>query len=119
MSEGRAVSGAALIWCPFEDAESAQGVAAQLVEERLVACANILPQMVSVFRWEGAVTQGREAGVLFKTSAERLSDAVQRLAQLHPYDTPAIAGWRVDDAPAGVMEWLEQCVGRDSGHDRG
>lgn len=98
--------GAAFIWCPFGDSESARHVASVLVEERLVACANILPGMTSVFRWEGRVTSADEIGVLFKTRADRIDQAVERLAGLHPYDTPAIAGWRAETAPEAVLEWL-------------
>lgn len=105
------VAGAAFIWCPFGDAESARHVAGVLVEERLVACANILPGVISVFRWEGRVANEEEVGVLFKTCANRLDAAVARIAELHPYDTPAIAGWRAESAPAAVLDWLSGTVG--------
>ena len=101
---------AALIWCPFEDAESAHAVAAQLVEEEWVACANILPQMTSVFRWQGNVSSAQEAGALFKTRSGLLSGAIERLAELHPYDTPAIAGWQADAAPPATLVWLADCL---------
>lgn len=106
-------SGAALIWCPFGDAQSAQDVAAILVEEGLVACANIVPAITSVFRWQGKVTQESEAGVLFKTTDKLLQAAVERLAELHPYETPAVSGWHVDHAPPAVLDWLAQQTGTE------
>lgn len=97
---------AALIWSPFGDAESAGQVAAILVEEEWAACANIIPAITSVFRWQGEVMQETEVGVLFKTRTDLLEGAVARLEQLHPYEAPAILAWRADAAPAATLEWL-------------
>ena len=102
---------AALIWCPFGDAESAQEIAAILVDERLVACANILPTITSVFHWQGSVQDAHEAGALFKTTDTLLESAIDRLTMLHPYDTPAIVGWHADHAAPVTLEWLTQQAG--------
>lgn len=97
---------AALVWCPFPDAESACAAADTLLEERLIACANLIPGMQSLFRWRGERSEGQECGVLCKTTAARREPAMERLAALHPYDTPAIAAWttRVDGP---TLAWLE------------
>ena len=99
--------GAALIWSPFGSAEEARSVAETLLQEDLIACANILPQIVSVFRYEGRVQSGSEVGVLFKTHPALLDSATSRLAELHPYDTPAVCGWLADAAPPQTRDWLE------------
>lgn len=99
-------SEAALIWTPFGSVEEAREVAGTLLRENLVACANIMPEMLSVFRYEGQVQSASEVGVLFKTHGQLLDAATQRLAQLHPYDTPAICGWSADSAPQATREWL-------------
>lgn len=97
---------AALIWCPFPDRESARTIAGQLLDERLIACANIIGAIESLFVWQGARDSAAETGVLFKTTAARLDAAVERLGKLHPYDTPAILGWRVDAALPETIAWL-------------
>jgi periplasmic divalent cation tolerance protein len=102
---------AALIWCPFGDVESAESAAGQLLEERLIACANILPAVRSLYRWNGERGKGSEVAVLFKTRADLLDAAVARLEALHPYDAPAISGWRVDAAGAATLGWLEADCG--------
>lgn len=102
---------AALIWCPFADMASAEAVAATLLEERLIACANILPAVRSLYRWKGERGEGAEVAVLFKTRADLLDAAVARLESLHPYDAPAIAGWRCDAAGAATLGWLEADCG--------
>jgi periplasmic divalent cation tolerance protein len=97
---------AALVWCPFPDAESARAAAAVLLDESLIACTNILGPMESQFMWQGAPATSSEIAVLFKTVEDCLPLVVERLGQLHPYDTPAILGWRCDTAHSATLAWL-------------
>lgn len=98
--------GAALIWCPFPDEAAAARAAAVLLDEGLVACANLVPAIRSLFVWSGERGEAREAGALFKTRAGLLDRAVERLCALHPYETPAVVGWRCDAAGAATLAWL-------------
>ena len=102
---------AALAWCPFPDREGARKLAGILLEERLIACANILPRIESVFEWEGEVSGCQEVAVLFKTTAELLEPLVVRLGECHPYDTPAIVAWSCDTAHALTLDWLQETLG--------
>ena len=104
------MSGAALIWSPFADQASAEAAAACLLDEGLIACANILPAMRSLYIWQGERGEGSECGVLFKTDAALLDAAIARLALIHPYDTPAIAGWRCDVAAPATLAWLGSLI---------
>jgi len=104
----------ALIWSTFGDMHSAEAVADTLLEERLIACANILPAVRSLYRWNGERGEGSEVAVLFKTRADLLEKATARLEALHPYDAPAISGWRCDAAGAATLGWLNaDCHPRD------
>lgn len=105
----RAPAGPAVIWCPFPDAAQAETVCVQLLDEGLVACANILGPMRSLFTWQGERAEAEETGVLFKTDAALLDAAVARLGALHPYDTPAILALRCEGHPATVA-WLAELV---------
>ena len=96
----------ALIWCPFPDEDSAAAAATQLLDERLIACANILGTVRALYEWNGERGDAREVGVLFKTDASLLDAAATRIAELHPYDTPAVLGWRCDAAAPATAEWL-------------
>lgn len=104
------MSGAALVWCPFPDVESARATADALLDDSLIACANILGSIESRFVWEGARATGSEFGVLFKTTSARLEDVIERLGELHPYDTPAIMGWLVDETHPATLGWLNGTV---------
>ena len=97
---------AALIWCPFPDEPAARAAAGALLDERLIACVNLVPGLEALFAWSGERGEGRETGALFKTTAARLGAAMDRLRALHPYDTPAITGWTVR-AEAGTLAWLQ------------
>jgi periplasmic divalent cation tolerance protein len=100
----------ALIWCPFPDESSAAAVAARLLDETLIACANLLGAMRSLYEWNGERGDAREIGVLFKTDAALLDRAVARIAELHPYDAPAVLGWRCDAAAEATALWLGELV---------
>ena len=101
----------AMVWCPFPDVVAARGAAATLLDEGLVACVNILPGMETHYAWNGAREQGAEAGALFKTNVVLLEKVVARLAALHPYEEPAVLGWRCDAAAPETAVWLGGLVG--------
>ncbi|MEW9854850.1 divalent-cation tolerance protein CutA [Novosphingobium sp. M1R2S20] len=98
----------ALVWCPFPDPDAALAVIDALLQEGLIACGNVLPGMRSRFIWNGEVSSANEAGVLLKTNADCLSRVVARVAELHPYEEPAVLGWLADAAAPGTLEWLAQ-----------
>lgn len=98
--------GPALAWCPFPDFESAETCVTILLEEGLVACANLLPGMRSHYVWQGTKEVTEEVGVLLKTNSTQLESLVSRLEQVHPYDEPAILGWHCDRAAPATAQWL-------------
>lgn len=100
----------ALIWCPFPGEEAARAVSGALLDERLIACANLLPRMHSLFSWQGVRDESEEVGALLKTTAKRLEPAMARLRTLHPYEAPIIMGWTVQP-DAGTLGWLQEETG--------
>ena len=85
---------------------NAARAARTLLDERLIACANVIPAMLSLFDWNGERSEEREAGMLLKTDASLLQAAIDRLAGLHPYAQPAILGWRCEASTAPTLDWL-------------
>lgn len=106
---------AALVWCPFPDADSARTAAGHLLGERLIACANILNPIESHFIWQDTLSHTAEVAVLFKTTVQNLTTVVEQLGRLHPYDTPAIIGWRCDAAHPATLAWLVAHCGTGAG----
>ena len=88
-------------------ASEAEGVemVRTLVEERLVACGNVL-HCRSVYFWEGRVQDEPECVVLLKTRAARAATEERRLAELHPYSTPAILRLPVLAANRDYVAWV-------------
>lgn len=102
----------ALIWSTFASETDAERAASMLLDEGLIACANLLPGVRSLYVWNDERGEGREVGVLFKTDARVLDSAVARLAELHSYDTPAIVGWKADAAAPATATWLGSIAGK-------
>ena len=78
-------------------------IAKTLVDERLAACVNILPAMISIYRWKGSVEQDKEHQILIKTTTDRLVTLEARIRQLHPYELPEVL---VMDPAAGAPAYL-------------
>jgi periplasmic divalent cation tolerance protein len=85
----------------------ARSLAEQLVEGRLAACVNILPQLYSVYRWQGRVEEDEEQLLLIKTSAEKLDALQTALLAIHPYETPEFVVLPVDELRGPYAQWFE------------
>ena len=95
----------ATVYAVFADAGEAERIAAQVVEERLAACANILAPCRSVYRWQGKVERAEEVPALFKT--EQPDALIARIAALHSYDVPAAVAWPITAGHAPYLAWVE------------
>ena len=90
----------------FPDVETARRIANQLVEEKFVACANILPGVESIYRWKGKIETGNETLVFFKLSEDRQSAFQEKLRSLHPYEVPEIIFLRIDNGLPDYLRWI-------------
>lgn len=98
---------ALIAFTTFANEEDAARVARALVEERLVACANLLPGARSLYRWQGRPQDEREVVVLLKTRKQDWTALLSRLHELHPYETPELLAVRVAAGAPRYMAWLE------------
>jgi periplasmic divalent cation tolerance protein len=95
-----------LAFSTFPDLETARRIARQLVAENFAACANIIPVIESIYRWQGKIEQGNETLVLFKTTAARFAAFQEKLKSLHPYDVPEIIASPVDRGLPEYLRWV-------------
>jgi periplasmic divalent cation tolerance protein len=102
-----------IVYTAFASEADAARVARTLVEERLVACANLLPGARSIYRWRAAVKDEREVVVLMKTRKQDWTALVSRLHELHPYDTPECVAVRVAAGAPKYMAWLDEALAPD------
>ena len=104
-----------IVFTTFANEADAARVARVLVEERLVACANLLPGARSIYRWkegvEGEVVKDeREVVVLMKTRKQDWTALLSRLHELHPYETPECVAVRVAAGAPKYMAWLDEAL---------
>jgi periplasmic divalent cation tolerance protein len=82
--------------------------ATALVEERLAACVNLLPPMLSIYRWEGNIERDTERQVVIKTSRERMATLWDRVRDLHPYDIPEFIVLPIVDGNDAYLRWIAE-----------
>jgi len=90
--------------------EEARRIARTLVERRLAACVNVIPQIESVYRWQGNIEEAEEWLLLIKTTSaafERVRDAIR---ELHSYDLPEGICLAIDGGSSAYLEWLQNSV---------
>lgn len=97
-----------LIYCTFPNADKAAEVGRTLVDEKLVACVNIVPGLRSIYRWQGQVYDEAEVLTISKTTVERYSALERRLVELHPYDCPEVIAVRVQDGYEQYLTWVDE-----------
>ena len=97
----------------------ARELARGLVENELAACANLVPGIRSIYRWEGKIEDEEEVLMVIKTTAARL-DAVERwVIEKHPYDTPECLALEPAAVEARYLAWLEASCGERGGSSTG
>lgn len=88
------------------DPDTATGLVRPLVAEGLAACGNVLPGLVSIYRWEGEVQEDPEVFVILKTHVERLPALRERISELHPYDVPELLSLPVTEGLPSYLNWV-------------
>jgi periplasmic divalent cation tolerance protein len=88
------------------DVEAARQLVRKLVDERLVACGNIIPGVESIYRWKDVIETGAEVLVVLKTTADAYEAVARRISELHPYDVPEVIALPIRRGAAAYMDWL-------------
>ena len=93
--------------CTVPDETTAGQIANALVSEKLAACVNIVPSVVSVYRWKDAVEHGQELLLLIKTSASVWPLLETRILELHPYELPEIIAVPIHSGQTDYIQWIK------------
>ena len=93
-----------LVTCP--NRRAAERIGRTLVEEHLAACANILPGLTSIYRWQGKVCRDPEVLVLLKTRRSCFPALAGRVRELHPYSVPEIVALPVALGSPAYLTWV-------------
>ena len=108
-----------LILTTVPDSECGDAISRALVEERLAACVNVYPPMVSHYRWDCALNRDIEHQMVIKTTTERVSAVQARVHDLHPYELPEFLVLPTQGGSAAYVEWVRgETGGSDSERTR-
>jgi len=101
----------AVIYSTIDDIKDARRIAKILVEEQLVACVNIIPNVESYYRWKGKTEDEKEIILIAKTTDQNIKKTLQRTKTLHPYEVPDIV---VLPIIGGIKEYLDYITNETS-----
>lgn len=95
-----------LVYVTTASSDEANHIAEAVVGERLAACANILPGMTSVYRWEGEVKRDNEVVLLLKTCAAHVERLTERVVALHAYECPCVVALPIVGGWPAYLHWI-------------
>jgi periplasmic divalent cation tolerance protein len=87
--------------------DDARRIARHLVEARLAACVNIVPQATSIYRWRGGIEEATELLLLIKSSRPLVEALKKELARIHPYEVPELVAVAIVDGSDSYLAWLD------------
>jgi periplasmic divalent cation tolerance protein len=97
---------AMLVLTTLPNSDAAAELAKKVVGEKLAACANIMPAVRSIYRWQGKVQDENEVLVLLKTRQARFGSLKDRILELHPYDVPEVIAIPVEQGHGAYLDWI-------------
>ena len=97
-----------LLYITCANRDEAISLARTLVQEKLVACANVLDGATSLYRWEGKLEEASEAILIAKTQAAKVEEATQCIKSLHSYSVPCIVTLPILSGNADFLQWVTE-----------
>ncbi|EQA35465.1 divalent cation tolerance protein, CutA1 family [Leptospira inadai serovar Lyme str. 10] len=94
------------IYITTKNEDEALEIGETLVEERLVACANIIPKIRSIYRWQGNIEKDEESVLLLKTRSDLSAKVISRVKSMHSYTVPCIVSWKIQEGNEEYLEWI-------------
>jgi periplasmic divalent cation tolerance protein len=90
--------------------EEARKIAHHLVENRIAACVNIVPQVVSIYRWQNRMEESHEWLLIIKTTTAAFEAVRQAIANLHSYELPECICVAIEDGSRNYLQWVAESV---------
>ena len=102
-----------IIYCTVPDFETAQKISRSLVDKKYAACCNILPNITSVYRWQGKIESDSELLIMIKSGTGRYAEIEKEILRLHPYDVPEIIAAPVVEGNSSYLKWIKESIKDD------
>jgi periplasmic divalent cation tolerance protein len=90
--------------------EEALKIARALLERGVAACVNIVPEIMSIFRWQGNIEESREWLLIVKTTAAAFVQVRDAIAELHSYEVPECVCLNIEDGSTTYLDWIAESV---------
>jgi periplasmic divalent cation tolerance protein len=90
--------------------QEAVNIVRALLKERLIACANILNPVHSLFWWKGKIEEEKEVLVVMKSQKTLFKKLSERVMELHSYDVPEILALPIVEGSSSYLEWMRACL---------
>ena len=104
------MSAAIVVFMTAGSADEARRIAQQLVESRLAACVQILPEIESTYQWNGEIQREKELLILAKTTADKFAALEKSVCAMHSYATPEVVAVPVVASSLPYLAWLNESV---------
>ena len=101
-----------LVYITCKDAEEAEKIAQALLQEKAVGCCNIIPEIRSLYWWEGKIADEKEVLLLAKTIEGKQEEIIEKVRELHSYETPCIEFIFIQETNKEFAGWLEKEIGK-------
>lgn len=99
-------TGVAVVLVTAPNEENAAAIARTLLEEGLIVCANLLPNVRSLYKWEGNIADEREVLMVLKAPESKYTTLQARILSLHPYTVPEVLKLEVPDGSPAYVQWV-------------
>lgn len=96
-----------MVYITTSNLKESEYIAEALVDKRLVACCNIIPEIRSIYWWKGKVERDNESVIIAKTKQDKVSKIIEQVKKIHSYDTPCIVAYPMMKGSDDYINWLE------------
>jgi periplasmic divalent cation tolerance protein len=99
-----------IVFMTASNREEAVKIVRTLLEERLIACGNIIDSVCSLFWWQGEIEEEKEVLVIMKSREKLFKKLSKRVTEIHSYDVPEILAVPIVDGSQSYLDWLKNCL---------
>ena len=99
-----------VVICNVPDKDTAEKIAEHLVKKKLIACANIIPSITSIYEWKGELCKENEVMIIMKSKKDLFNELTEEIQKLHPYEVPEIISINTQDINQLYINWLSEQI---------